>query len=106
MILFWSKDSKSLKITQFGAVGGQGWRLGGQKVGFTPWLIRHVGRDLGELNRPFTFCNQAWVSKIVARLCWEHSKNTCLWGGSCPVLITPHSQVLEPDGHSNSPDPH
>eukprot|EP00983_Pelagomonas_calceolata_P119588 1160622-Pelagomonas_calceolata.AAC.10 len=42
MTFFWHKDFKSLKITQFGAVGGPEWRLGGQKVGFTPWLIRRV----------------------------------------------------------------
>eukprot|EP00983_Pelagomonas_calceolata_P017949 562592-Pelagomonas_calceolata.AAC.1 len=32
-------DAKSPKTTQLGAVGGQEWRLGGQKVGFTPRLI-------------------------------------------------------------------
>eukprot|EP00983_Pelagomonas_calceolata_P119184 1160575-Pelagomonas_calceolata.AAC.8 len=42
MIFYWHKDYKSTKTTQFGAVGGQEWRLGGQKIGFTPRLIRHV----------------------------------------------------------------
>eukprot|EP00983_Pelagomonas_calceolata_P073275 1152069-Pelagomonas_calceolata.AAC.1 len=46
MIFFWCKDSKSPKITLFGAVGGQEWRFGGQKVGFTPRLIRHMGPNL------------------------------------------------------------
>eukprot|EP00983_Pelagomonas_calceolata_P112876 1159930-Pelagomonas_calceolata.AAC.1 len=27
---------------EFLKLGGQEWRFGGQKVGFTPWLIRHV----------------------------------------------------------------
>ena len=30
MILFWNMDLKSSKITQFGTVGGQIWRLGGE----------------------------------------------------------------------------
>eukprot|EP00983_Pelagomonas_calceolata_P079350 1154627-Pelagomonas_calceolata.AAC.5 len=46
-LMFWCKDSKSLKITQFGAVGGQGWRLSGQKVGFTPQLNWQGASNLG-----------------------------------------------------------
>eukprot|EP00983_Pelagomonas_calceolata_P064030 1147947-Pelagomonas_calceolata.AAC.2 len=42
MISFWYNNFESLKITQYGAVGGQEWRLGGQKVGFTLWLIWRV----------------------------------------------------------------
>eukprot|EP00983_Pelagomonas_calceolata_P116627 1160330-Pelagomonas_calceolata.AAC.1 len=34
------QDSRSLKSTQFGAVGGQIWSFGGEP-GFTPQLIRH-----------------------------------------------------------------
>jgi hypothetical protein len=30
MIFFWYKDTKSAKITQFGAVGGPEWRFGGE----------------------------------------------------------------------------
>eukprot|EP00983_Pelagomonas_calceolata_P047344 1140597-Pelagomonas_calceolata.AAC.2 len=32
-------DFKSLKTTQFGAIGGPEWRHGGQNVGFMPRLI-------------------------------------------------------------------
>eukprot|EP00983_Pelagomonas_calceolata_P091318 1157528-Pelagomonas_calceolata.AAC.7 len=35
-------DLKSSKTIQFGAVGGKERRLGGQRVGFTPWLIWRV----------------------------------------------------------------
>eukprot|EP00983_Pelagomonas_calceolata_P078738 1154358-Pelagomonas_calceolata.AAC.4 len=37
-------DSKSQKITQFGGVGGQEWKFGGQNW-FTRKLIRHVRPD-------------------------------------------------------------
>eukprot|EP00983_Pelagomonas_calceolata_P123014 1160963-Pelagomonas_calceolata.AAC.2 len=44
------EDYRSPKVSRVGAVGGQEKRLGDQKVGFTPWLIRHMGRDLGQFN--------------------------------------------------------
>eukprot|EP00983_Pelagomonas_calceolata_P016115 510015-Pelagomonas_calceolata.AAC.1 len=40
--IFHSQILCGLKITQCGAVGGQEWRLGGQKAGFTPRLIGQV----------------------------------------------------------------
>eukprot|EP00983_Pelagomonas_calceolata_P001280 43618-Pelagomonas_calceolata.AAC.1 len=46
-------DSKSPEITQFGGVGGQEWRLSGQKAGFTPRLIRHV---CPQLSPPAPYC--------------------------------------------------
>eukprot|EP00983_Pelagomonas_calceolata_P066367 1148996-Pelagomonas_calceolata.AAC.2 len=32
-------------MTQFGAVGGRVWRLGGQKIGFMPRLIWYILRN-------------------------------------------------------------
>ena len=35
-------DSRSLDIIRIGGMGCLEWRCGGEKQGFTPWLIRHV----------------------------------------------------------------
>jgi hypothetical protein len=42
MIFIYFKDSKTPKITQFGALAGQVQHMAAQKVGFTPQLFRHV----------------------------------------------------------------
>eukprot|EP00983_Pelagomonas_calceolata_P002972 98195-Pelagomonas_calceolata.AAC.6 len=44
------QDSKSPNITQSGAVGGQEWRSGSKKVGFTPRLIWQARFNLGQIN--------------------------------------------------------
>eukprot|EP00983_Pelagomonas_calceolata_P041431 1138063-Pelagomonas_calceolata.AAC.6 len=71
MTFFWFKDSKSLKIAHFGAVGGQEWRLGGQKVGVTLRLIWRVRFNLGK-TLALTFCILTEVSKSGAHLSAEH----------------------------------
>eukprot|EP00983_Pelagomonas_calceolata_P003057 100908-Pelagomonas_calceolata.AAC.7 len=52
------KDFKSPKIIQFDAVGGQ----------------------LSPSARDTPFCNQAYASKNMGHLCWEHFKNQ-FWEG-------------------------
>ena len=42
MIFIYSKDSKTPKITQFGALAGQIQHMAAQKVGLTPRLLRQV----------------------------------------------------------------
>jgi len=41
MIFIYSKDYKTSKITQFGALAGQIQHMAAQKVGFTPRPIRY-----------------------------------------------------------------
>eukprot|EP00983_Pelagomonas_calceolata_P013291 424097-Pelagomonas_calceolata.AAC.5 len=67
-------DSKSPKITYFGAVGDMELKFGGEKI----WV--HFAANLAGALKPgqvssevktATNCNQIQVSQIVARLCWE-----------------------------------
>eukprot|EP00983_Pelagomonas_calceolata_P102711 1158838-Pelagomonas_calceolata.AAC.5 len=39
------QDYSTLNSTQFGAVGDWVWRIGGEKIGFTPWLITDMPRN-------------------------------------------------------------
>eukprot|EP00983_Pelagomonas_calceolata_P074020 1152367-Pelagomonas_calceolata.AAC.1 len=52
----YSKGKKEVKrtgrVTQFGAVGGPGWRFGGQKAGFSLRFIRHMGPNSRQLMLP------------------------------------------------------
>jgi hypothetical protein len=46
MIFIYFKDSKTPKITRFGALAGQIQRMAAQKVGFTPRPISYGSRNL------------------------------------------------------------
>eukprot|EP00983_Pelagomonas_calceolata_P079191 1154562-Pelagomonas_calceolata.AAC.6 len=50
MVFFCYKDFKLPRITRVGAVGGRGWRFGGQKARFAPQLIWHVGPNFRQKN--------------------------------------------------------
>eukprot|EP00983_Pelagomonas_calceolata_P064444 1148124-Pelagomonas_calceolata.AAC.2 len=81
---FWFKDSYSPGITHFGAVGNLEWRYGGQKVGLTPPLIRHVcpNWDLPKPSatetRKLEKCPQAQEVPVGAHICREHKTNRSL----------------------------
>eukprot|EP00983_Pelagomonas_calceolata_P068759 1150057-Pelagomonas_calceolata.AAC.1 len=112
MLLFWSKDFKSRKLTQFDAVGGQEWRLGGQKVGFTPWLNRHKRRKLGLFNS-ITRDRKTFYILTPSLSVPGHGApmlGACLkhlfWGrGSCPALLVYLGIIRGGSGGGDSPQP-
>eukprot|EP00983_Pelagomonas_calceolata_P007929 259007-Pelagomonas_calceolata.AAC.1 len=68
-------DSKSPKITPLGAVGHRA-RRSGQKVGFTPRLIRHACPNWHLLNPCATDKEPKLEKCQLEHICRKHAKNT------------------------------
>eukprot|EP00983_Pelagomonas_calceolata_P080207 1155047-Pelagomonas_calceolata.AAC.2 len=94
MIFFWYKDSKSPNTTQSDAVVGQEWRLGGQKVGLTPRLTRHMGPNLRKiypsaidsLKNRLHFATNNKCPRLGPTYAGSMFKTPGFGGGSCPAL--------------------
>jgi hypothetical protein len=89
LFLQWSLlNSKTLKITGFGALAGQIQHMAAQKVGFMPRPIRYGPPNLhvsSSAALETAYQSSAWNVPVMGPIPWEHAKSISFWASVSPL---------------------